>query len=38
MEKIVPLFKPLTTIFYLKKFEQEKVLFLIGQSLKEFKI
>jgi hypothetical protein len=27
MDKAVPLFKPFKTIFYLKKFEQGKVLF-----------
>jgi hypothetical protein len=27
MEKILPLFKPLKTIFYFKFFEQRKVLF-----------
>jgi hypothetical protein len=28
MEKVVPLFKPFTTIFYFKFFEHQKVLFL----------
>jgi hypothetical protein len=38
MEKVVPLFKPFKTVFYLKCFELGKVHFWISQSLERFEI